>query len=477
MPEIAEANTVSIAAQITTVKAKLSQTLDGYTEPSVDAFRDIETQLIELHRNQAALEAALKLQQQILFDESVSRSVEELLGELQGKFRMVSWRTVGVMFLGGIRIKIAMPYYSRNCAPKKGIYPHAAILGIVGRMTSAVGSLAARFATALASFKEAAGLLEVMGISLDVKTLTTITKGFAARARAGQSAENVRTMTSPDSSTGSSSENEKEKEESTRVVVSTDGGRVRVRKRKRGPKGKKGRGRYHAEWREPKLIIILMVDDRGRQDQKFPPIIDATMAGPDAAFALLELYLRRLSLKSATVSFVSDGAKWIWKRVKELFTNLRIEASEIIELLDFYHVSEHLSAIANLKRGWSDSERGRWIKKMKKWLKQGYLDRFIEKIKEVTKGTHSKILKRERRYFLKNRHRLGYKSSRDRGMPIGSGAVESAIRRVINLRLKGPGIIWNEDTVEDMLFLRSYFKAGRWSQLERWANNSVILAG
>jgi hypothetical protein len=41
MPEIAEANAASIAAQITTVKTKISQILDGNTEPSVDAFGEI----------------------------------------------------------------------------------------------------------------------------------------------------------------------------------------------------------------------------------------------------------------------------------------------------------------------------------------------------------------------------------------------------------------------------------------------------
>jgi hypothetical protein len=238
MPEIAEANVASIADQITAVKTKISRTLDGNIEPSVDAFRDIETQLIELHRTQAALETALKLQNMIIFDESISRCVQELLGELQGKFRMVSWRAVGIMFLGGIRIKIVMPYYARSCAPTKGIYPHGAILGIVGRMTSSVGSLAARFATALASFKEAAILLEVIGTSLDVKTLITVAKGFAAKARAGQSAENAKTMSNPnsDTDTGITNETEGEKKSSTKMVISTDGGRVRVRKKKRGPK-------------------------------------------------------------------------------------------------------------------------------------------------------------------------------------------------------------------------------------------------
>jgi hypothetical protein len=31
-------------------------------------------------------------------------------------------------------------------------------------------------------------------------------------------------------------------------------------------------------------------------------------------------------------------------------------------------------------------------------------------------------------------------------LPIGSGAMESSIRRVVNLRLKDACIFWNEDT-------------------------------
>ena len=54
-------------------------------------------------------------------------------------------------------------------------------------------------------------------------------------------------------------------------------------------------------------------------------------------------------------------------------------------------------------------------------------------------------------------------------LPIGSGAIESAIRRVVNLRLKGPSIYWHKTTAEAVLLLRSYYKAGRWNHLERQA--------
>ncbi len=40
------------------------------------------------------------------------------------------------------------------------------------------------------------------------------------------------------------------------------------------------------------------------------------------------------------------------------------------------------------------------------------------------------------------------------GVPLGSGAIENAIRRVINLRLKGNSISWYEANAEGMLLLR-----------------------
>jgi hypothetical protein len=50
---------------------------------------------------------------------------------------------------------------------------------------------------------------------------------------------------------------------------------------------------------------------------------------------------------------------------------------------------------------------------------------------------------------------------------IGSGAIESAIRRVLNQRIKGPAIYWKEESAQAIILLRSYFKAGRWNTLKR----------
>ena len=59
---------------------------------------------------------------------------------------------------------------------------------------------------------------------------------------------------------------------------------------------------------------------------------------------------------------------------------------------------------------------------------------------------------------------LEYDTLQGRGLPIGSGAIEGAIRRVINLRLKGNGLMWREDNAEGMVLLRAAALTGRWEE-------------
>ena len=116
---------------------------------------------------------------------------------------------------------------------------------------------------------------------------------FAARARAAQR-------------TGSL--NWGETVAGRRVILSVDGGRIRIRTTKRGPKTAKGRNRYRTDWREPKLLIIYAVDEKGQMDRNFLAVIDGTLSGPDAIFKLMEFYLRELKIVTADkILFVADG--------------------------------------------------------------------------------------------------------------------------------------------------------------------------
>ena len=57
--------------------------------------------------------------------------------------------------------------------------------------------------------------------------------------------------------------------------------------------------RFHTDWKEPKLLILYVVGDDGRPSQTWAPIIDGTLRGPQAVFALLLSYARQIGLNAA----------------------------------------------------------------------------------------------------------------------------------------------------------------------------------
>jgi len=386
------------------------------------------------------------------------KAERELLRYCAGKYRPVGWRTVNIILESGLKTAVAAPYYARRAGGKnrKGFYPAFTLMGIFDRCTSAIASIASMFVAALSSLEEAKSMLTQHGINLDIKTIRDIAKAFARRAKATQGLDELTSMQFQDQANI----------KGRRVVISTDGGRIRIRKNKRGPKTKKKRARYHTDWREPKVIIIYVVGENGRMDKKVAPILDATMSGPDDVFALMAYYLERILIQAADkVLFVVDGALWTWDRVKKLIDSLGIKSAQFYELLDFYHAVEHIAALARLVKRWSSSTKKTWVAKIRRRFLKGKTAEALKEIKEVVGKSRNKDLKRERDFFLKNANRLHYANVSAAKFPNGSGAMESAVRRVINLRMKGPGIFWHEDTAEEVMFLRCFYKAGRWSEL------------
>lgn len=364
-------------------------------------------------------------------------------------------------------VAVRVPYFSRNCDRDrrgKGMYPILLLWEVHNRCTAALASEVGKLTAMLGSFDEVAQSLAERGQAMDPKTIRAIAYRLAARARAAQRAGRL---------------DWGESVAGRRVVLSTDGGRIRIRRTKRGPKTAKGRNRYRTDWREPKLLIIYVVDDQGRMDREFLAVLDGTLAGPDALFRLMESYLRELKITQADrILFVADGARWIWNRVASLLRRLEIKADRVEELVDFYHAVEHLGTIAGSQRRWSGPERQVWIRRQRRHLLKGRVSEAVEAIKGLCGRRAGAVLRRERNYFQRNaeKGRMDYARIAGLKLPIGSGAIESAIRRVVNLRLKGASIYWHQQSAEAVLLLRSYYKAGRWNQLEQQALATTMRA-
>jgi hypothetical protein len=256
-----------------------------------------------------------------------------------------------------------------------------------------------------------------------------------------------------------------------RVVAQLDGGRIRLRKVTRKQKGKgknkKQKRRYKGAWREPKLLTIYEIDRAGQMVRKGRARIDGSFQGPDEMMELLAMHLHRLGAAQAeVVAFLSDGAPWIWERLAWVVARVGLDDKKVAYALDWCHALHHVG-LALSAVGLPADEHRRVLKKLRKWLKQGKAGAVLNELERLGEE-HEVLLAMATPMAYLDKHleagHLAYDEMQKRGLPIGSGAIESAIRRVINLRLKGNGMMWYEGNAEGMLLLRAAALTGRWEE-------------
>jgi hypothetical protein len=108
-------------------------------------------------------------------------------------------------------------------------------------------------------------------------------------------------------------------------------------------------------------------------------------------------------------------------------------------------------------------------------LLQGEVEQVIAAVQVICRGRNSKAIRAHLNYLIQHQSRMAYAKLMAMKLPIGSGAIESTVRRVVNLRLKGPSICWCRASAEAILLLRSYYKAGRWNLLKHMATSHRAL--
>ncbi len=255
-----------------------------------------------------------------------------------------------------------------------------------------------------------------------------------------------------------------------RVAVGIDGGRVRVRTIVKNVRvsGKRKRKKFRIEWREPKAVILFETDEKGRMVKGSRPVIDGTLQGPDALIELVAFHLHRLgAAKAKLVTFAADGAPWIWARLDWVIAQVKLDPTRVVEVLDWCHGVHHLSlALAALDL--AEDQRQEKYSRLRGLLKKGESKAVLADLEEMAADQpKDSPVWREVRYLRKHSDagRLRYNCFRYRGVPLGSGAIESTIRRVINLRLKGNSIYWTEDNAEAVFQLRAAVISGRWEEI------------
>jgi hypothetical protein len=345
-----------------------------------------------------------------------------------------------------------------------GLYPELGVLGIQEGKSPALVREVGRQTALLPSYEMARQVLAERGLDLDIKEVYGIGQhaGQAALAYRRRELDAYRNGHLP---AGAGREK--------RIGAMIDGGRTKLRKTTRKQKGKgkakTQKRRFKTEWREVKQIIVFEMDEQGRMKKGTKPILDGTFNGPDEIMEVLAMRLHQMGASEAkVVAFRADGAPWIWDRLDWVIKRLGLKVEQVSKGLDWCHGVHHISlALEPLLK---EAERKRVYKKMRKWLRAGSWRKVVEELmvlageanlaEDSTVWTEIAFLDRHG-----EEGHLNYATYRRRGLPMGSGAIESAIRRVINLRLKGNGIFWQEENAEAMLVLRGLVLSGRWNEV------------
>src|SRR5438552_5552883 len=367
-------------------------------------------------------------------------------------------RTTSVLLLGGTRLILETPYLREDRRGRRGrrrgkrgsrgtgCYPVLEALGIADRVSPASRSEIALHMVQAASYLEAAHMLSRRGLTCDVSSLVRITTATAEASTGLRDAALEAALRLPVPPDGPLA--------GKRVRVSLDGGRVRIRRTHRGRKTTKGRHGFSTPWRERRLLVIDILDEQGRPDRLRLPLYDVLLGDAEAVWALLIGYVRLLGAAYAdVVEFIADGAEWMWHRVERLRRLAEIPAAKLVEVLDFSHASQYLSETLATCRHMPKAQRQALYKRLRHALRHQAdgVEVVMEALRALATTQRGKTIRRALSYVEAHAHRMRYVTLEAHKLSISSGQVESAVRRVVNLRFKAPGSFWMEPIVSGLM--------------------------
>ena len=388
------------------------------------------------------------------------------LGAKKG-MRFVSYQTIWITLPTGTKIQIRSPFFvkaspkrgrKKRGPQKRGEHLLLSVMGFVDKVAPDLAFRAIQLSILCPSFDIASKTLKQEGINLSANQIRRLVSEMESPNLCSRV---DRVLGDDDASLF----------KGRRILLAADGGRLRQRKNKRGPwpSGYKRCG-FKTDWIEPKLFTLYVLDEDGNIVKTVAPFVDGTTGKVDEFITLLEQYLVRLRIEEASeVVLIGDGAPWIWERIPKLIHSIAGEEFKLTEIIDWTHAKQNLNKafemVSKKKREKVDFNH------FKNLLFSGNINEIVTEVKSLLNvRTSSKIMKKLKSYFVSNRTRMQYEASRSMKLPTGSGVIESAIRRVINMRVKSPGSFWKLDFVETVIYLRAQILYGRWGNIiKNWA--------
>jgi hypothetical protein len=349
----------------------------------------------------------------------------------------------------------AKPKGKRGRAPRrqKGAVRHLGLelLGIIRQVSPALIEVCVSMAVLCPSFEVAANALRGLGVEINQHFLQNVVQRFANLAMAVRSeCHTEATWQQP----------------GQKILICVDGGRIRERRNKRGRRNsKQKRQGFHADWIEPRQLTISQFGENGQKIKSISPILDGSCGSMDDFFGLLKEHLMLINLEEASeIVFCADGGPGIWPRIDKLISELGLTRAK--RVLDYTHAKQNMQTVTSLISSalkLSKTQTANLCEQIRNLLWDGNINGIAELTREKLAGKKKAVKAASKKLdeYFGDHSRFQYRNFRDNGLPTGSGTVESAIRRVINLRIKGTGMFWKRENAEKIIFLRSLVLTGK----------------
>jgi Uncharacterised protein family (UPF0236) len=260
------------------------------------------------------------------------------------------------------------------------------------------------------------------------------------------------------------------------LYVGSDGTGVPLRRSELlGVKGRQSDG--SARTREAKLGCVFTQTSTDSQGNPQRDANSTTYVGTFEDCRALGTLLRAEALRrgyarAQRTVYLGDGAAWIWE-------NARLNFPDAVQILDFYHASEHLGELARALHGAGErakSLQSTWCHELKAQSAAPIIEQAQRQL-EAQRGELSAEAiassEREIAYLSTNLERTRYGRFRAQGYFIGSGVVEAGCKTVVGRRLKQSGMFWSHRGGDDLLALRCMILGPSFSEI--WQARLPIL--
>jgi len=218
------------------------------------------------------------------------------------------------------------------------------------------------------------------------------------------------------------------------------------------------------EYKEIKLGIVFREEDIKRKSngecvilkKRFASSLGAGVAHFEQA---LQVTAQRCgSAYAKNIIFISDGAEWLDNMRKRLFP-------KSVHILDWYHAEEYLWTCARKLFGeQSQDKMHAWVSPLKEMLWEGMGEAVCERLLfEAQRYPDKQTPVRELYNYLKPRIlKMRYAEFRRKGYFIGSGAIESANKYIVQSRIKQAGMKWTIRGASAVIKLREKLYENTW---------------